>query len=114
MTYSIYTPFSLLPLSHFHLAIPQDTNIPQQLTANDLQRDEILIRKIKRMQAQEAAAEEDSDDEVRVDQSQEIGSSDAEEDHIPHRHKREEMSSAPMAQPTQIVDLGDPSDEEDE
>jgi hypothetical protein len=84
------------------------------LTANDLQRDEILIRKIKRMQAQEAAAEEDSDDEVRVDQSREIGSSDAEEEHIPHRQKREEMSSEPITQPTQIVDLGDPSDEDDD
>jgi hypothetical protein len=66
------------------------------------------------MQAQEAAAEEDSDDESRMNQSQVIGSSDAVGEAVPHRHKREEMSSVPMTQSTQVVDLGDPSDEEDE
>lgn len=88
------------------------------MSVNDLRVDEILIRKIKRIQAQEAAAEDDSDDEAVTapgrNQSQVIGSSDAIEEEIPHRHKREEPSPAPMTPPTQIVDLGDPSDEDDD
>lgn len=66
------------------------------------------------MQAQEAAAEEDSDDEVSVNQTHVIGSSYVRGGEFPHRHKREEMSPVPMTQPSQVVDLGDPSDEEDE
>jgi hypothetical protein len=66
------------------------------------------------MQAQQAAAEEDSDDEDGADRTEVIGSSNVGGHEVPHRHKKEEMSPAPMTQLTQVMDLGDPSDEEED
>ncbi|KAF2713750.1 hypothetical protein K504DRAFT_424646 [Pleomassaria siparia CBS 279.74] len=99
----------------------------QNLTLADLKTDAILLRKLKRMQEAEkrADAESDgSDDEgvavPRSQVSQRISSSDVEEEEEVEapaantaRHKREEMSSVPMLS-SQIIDMGDPSEDEDE
>ena len=86
------------------------------LSSPDLHTDNILIRKIKRMQeaeAQEAEESEDDDDAPRNRrQTQQVDSSDVEDTSSARRPTKRETESVVPA--TQVVDLGDPSDEDDD
>ncbi|EME89368.1 uncharacterized protein MYCFIDRAFT_76706 [Pseudocercospora fijiensis CIRAD86] len=108
----------------------------QQLTKNDVDKDPVMTRKIKRIQAARRAAEEEEDDgdggQNERDGTQRRGhiiDSDAldidETDHAPPERMKTEPKSSRLRiarrgqssgppRPSQVIDMGDDSDEEDE
>lgn len=92
----------------------------QILTANDLHEDMVLIRKIKRVQRAEAqgAEEEESESEEETVTRSRTQTQTRDLSIAESRMKSESRASVPASQmpppSSEVIDMGDPSDEEDD
>lgn len=87
----------------------------QMLTANDLNPDPILVRKIKRMQQEKAreAEESDAEDDQELSISQQTTSAPRPRIKASPSSRLQVLSTQEPPQSSIVDDLGDPSDEDD-